>query len=88
MKISVANKGLKNPKNKQRMLADNPAKRPDVRARIAEKSRVVGVLSVDTGFTWRSIRECAQTLGVSPQAVRNAIDRNSLCHGLILRNFE
>jgi hypothetical protein len=88
MKISIAHTGRRNSANSQRMQKDNPAKRLDVRPKISASVRKVEVINVETGFTWPSIKDCAETLGVSYQYVQAALRApGRLCCGLTLREF-
>lgn len=70
----------------QRMGDLNPARRPEVRARMSERSGMARrVRDIASGEVWRTMSECAATLGVSVAAVHAAATKkNPTVKGRIL----
>lgn len=59
---------------------NNPAKRPDVRKKMSDV-RSNWVIDKETGEEWRTMSDCAATLGISVAAVSAAVARNGTCAG-------
>ena len=64
----------------------NPAKRPEVRAKMSA-TRSNWVEDINTGEKWRTMSDCATALGVSISSVSQAVKNNGACCNRVIRRL-